>query len=77
MVIVHMYSGSANDWFEALNPYLHYSANIRQWFCKEIFLNHKNRLCEFILESPSAEVGVVILLLLLLLLLLLVTQYVC
>ena len=51
------YRGSANEWFEALSPYLHYSTSIRRWFCQKIFLNHRNRFCEFILESPSAEVS--------------------
>lgn len=54
---VSLLRGSANEWFEALNPYLFYSARIRRWFCEEVFLKHKEKFCAYILECPSTEVS--------------------
>ena len=48
--------GPANDWFEALHPYLLYSSRIRRWFVDTVFVQHRERFCEYLLESPSAEV---------------------
>ncbi|KAL5475916.1 hypothetical protein EMCRGX_G025794 [Ephydatia muelleri] len=48
--------GPANEWFEALQPYLLYSAKIRRWFVENVFLHHTERFSEYLLESPSVEV---------------------
>ena len=45
------------DWFEALQPYLTYSGKIRRWFVENVFVQHRERFCEYLLECPSAEVG--------------------
>ena len=45
------------DWFEALQPYLTYSGKIRRWFVESVFVQHRERFCEYLLECPSAEVG--------------------
>ena len=52
--------GPANDWFEALHPYLLYSSRIRRWFVDTVFVQHRERFCEYLLESPSAEVKLTI-----------------
>ena len=52
--------GPANDWFEALHPYLLYSSRIRRWFVDTVFVQHRERFCEYLLESPSAEVKLAI-----------------
>lgn len=55
-LITISFRGSANDWFEAAHPYLFYSTRIRRWFCEEVFLNHRERFCAYLLECPSTEV---------------------
>uniref|UniRef100_A0A1X7TNC9 Ubiquitin carboxyl-terminal hydrolase n=1 Tax=Amphimedon queenslandica TaxID=400682 RepID=A0A1X7TNC9_AMPQE len=47
--------GPANDWFDAMNPYLYYSSRIRRWFCDEVFIKHRERFCAYLLECPSTE----------------------
>ncbi|XP_011407629.2 PREDICTED: probable ubiquitin carboxyl-terminal hydrolase FAF-X [Amphimedon queenslandica] len=47
--------GPANDWFDAMNPYLYYSSRIRRWFCEEVFIKHRERFCAYLLECPSTE----------------------
>ncbi len=49
--------GPASDWYEAIQPYLMYSMNIRHWFVDTVFLQHKGRFCEYLLECPSVEVS--------------------
>ncbi|XP_064393950.1 probable ubiquitin carboxyl-terminal hydrolase FAF-X [Halichondria panicea] len=48
--------GPASDWYEAIQPYLMYSMNIRHWFVDTVFLQHKGRFCEYLLECPSVEI---------------------
>ena len=49
--------GQAGDWYEALHPYLLFSSKVRRWFVDAVFLQHRERFCEYLLESPSAEVA--------------------
>ena len=44
------------EWYEALHPYLMFSAKIRRWFMETVFCQHKERFSEFLLECPSTEV---------------------
>ena len=50
------YRGPAMEWYEALHPYLLFSAKIRRWFMETVFCQHKERFSEFLLECPSTEV---------------------
>ncbi len=61
-ILYHYYSptpcrGPASDWYEAIQPYLMYSVTIRRWFVDTVFLQHKGRFCEYLLECPSVEVS--------------------
>ena len=51
-----LYRGPAMEWYEALHPYLLFSAKIRRWFMETVFCQHKERFSEFLLECPSTEV---------------------
>ena len=46
------------EWYEALHPFLMFSANIRRWFMDTVFLQHRERFSEYLLECPSTEVGI-------------------
>ncbi|XP_065887407.1 ubiquitin carboxyl-terminal hydrolase 9X-like isoform X3 [Dysidea avara] len=48
--------GPANEWYDALHPYLNYSHTIRQWFAQNVLLKHPERIPQYLLECPSAEV---------------------
>ncbi|KAK6644525.1 hypothetical protein RUM43_000792 [Polyplax serrata] len=48
--------GAAYDWYEVLSQHLRHSAAVRYWFAQEIIFQHPNRLSEYLLSSPSAEV---------------------
>lgn len=48
--------GPAIEWYEALHPYLMFSAKIRRWFMETVFCQHKERFSEFLLECPSTEI---------------------
>ena len=48
--------GPALEWYDALHPYLMFSTEIRRWFMNTVFLEHKERFSEFLLECPSTEV---------------------
>lgn len=52
------YRGPASDWYEAIQPYLLYSMKIRRWFVDTVFLQHRGRFCEYLLECPSVEVKI-------------------
>ena len=55
-----LYRGPAMEWYEALHPYLLFSAKIRRWFMETVFCQHKERFSEFLLECPSTEVCLVV-----------------
>lgn len=48
--------GPAMEWYDALHPYLLFSAKIRRWFMDTVFMEHRGRFSEYLLECPSNEV---------------------
>ena len=50
------FSGPANEWYDTFQPYFSYSQTIRQWFSKNVLLKHPERISQYLLECPSAEV---------------------
>ena len=48
--------GPANDWIEPLVSFLTVGIKVREWFANYGILRHPSRLCEYLLECPSAEV---------------------
>lgn len=52
-----LYRGPASEWYDAIQPFLLYSAKIRRWFVDTVFLQHRGRFSEYLLECPSAEVS--------------------
>ena len=41
--------------YEALHPYRFFSSKIWRWFVDTVFLQHRERFYEYLLESPSSE----------------------
>lgn len=48
--------GPANDWYDALCLHLRHSRNVRLWFANNVLFSHPHRICEYLLECPTAEV---------------------
>lgn len=48
--------GPANDWVEPLCTFLTVGPRVREWFANYGILRHPPRLCEYLLECPSAEI---------------------
>ena len=41
--------------YEALHPYRFFSSKIWRWFVDTVFIQHRERFYEYLLESPSSE----------------------
>lgn len=51
-----VYRGPAGDWYEALTGLLRQSKTVRLWFAQNVLFAHPERISEYLLESPTAEV---------------------
>eukprot|EP00795_Rhopilema_esculentum_P016175 gene16175-7538_t len=48
--------GPASEWGEVLSGLLKQSAKLRQWFAIEVLLSHPERMVEYLIDCPVAEI---------------------
>lgn len=44
------------EWSDILTSHLRASPTVRAWFAHNVLFAHHDRFCEYLLESPSADI---------------------